>query len=87
MFGGEHKSLAAPLERRADARPHAAPQPPPQATAAKTLAFASAVAHAPAGVALPRTATDAELKLLAGLLLLALSLLLLFRCPLHPPEQ
>jgi Ca-activated chloride channel homolog len=88
VFGGEHKPVAAPLERRADARPHAAPQPAAaQPTAAKTLAFASAVAGAPAGVALPRTATDAELKLLAGLLLLALSLLLVFRCPLHPTEQ
>ena len=53
----------------------------------KTVAFASAVARAPAGVALPRTATDAELEMMAGLLLLGFSLLLLFRRPLHPTAQ
>jgi Ca-activated chloride channel family protein len=44
--------------------------------AAKALAVA---APQPAGVVLPKTATDAELKLMAGLLLLALSFLLVLR--------
>jgi Ca-activated chloride channel homolog len=74
------------LERRADAgRADAGRGPiPVQSTAlAKPVAFAAA-GNAPAGVALPKTATDSELKLMAGLVLLVLSLLLvLSRHPRH----
>ena len=86
VFGGEHKPLV-PLERRADAGRRAEFQQAPWPKPVKTVAFASAVASAPAGVALPRTATDAELEMMAGLLLLGFSLLLLFRRPLHPTAQ
>jgi Ca-activated chloride channel family protein len=66
------------LERRADAAN--APTPVKPATPAS---FAVAAKPSP-GVTLPKTATDAELKLMAGLLLLALSLLLvLSRRPRH----
>jgi len=79
VFGIERKGgdtpASQPLERRADA----GNLPVKRATAmaaAKALAVAAAQ---PAGVVLPKTATDAELKLMAGLLLLALSLLLALR--------
>jgi len=77
VFGTERKGseipAPQPLERRADAgnlpvKPASVP--------AKPLAVAAAQ---PAGVVLPKTATDAELKLMAGLLLLGLSLLLALR--------
>jgi Ca-activated chloride channel family protein len=86
VFGVECKAndppALQPLERRADAGNLPAPvKPAAVPAAAKPLAIASAQS---AGVALPKTATDAELKLLAGLLLLALSfLLVLSRRPRH----
>jgi Ca-activated chloride channel family protein len=83
---GEHRPLAVPMERRADARPQAQMRQAAAQQAVKPVAYA-AVAQAPASVRLPRTATSAELELMAGLLALALSLLLLFRCPLHPAAR
>jgi Ca-activated chloride channel family protein len=66
---GEHGQLPAqPLERRADAgkaRMHLAQLKRPS------------VVPAPSTITLPKTATDAELKMLAGLILLALGLVLL----------
>jgi Ca-activated chloride channel family protein len=81
VFGTERKGsdtpASQPLERRADAGALSAPAKPTTAmAAAKALAIAAAQ---PAGVVLPKTATDAELKLMAGLLLLALSFLLALR--------
>jgi Ca-activated chloride channel homolog len=81
VFGTERKGsdtpAPQPLERRADAGNLPAPAKPSTAmAAAKALAVAAAQ---PAGVVLPKTATDAELKLMAGLLLLALSFLLALR--------
>jgi Ca-activated chloride channel family protein len=73
VFGTERKDsdtpAPQPLERRADAGNLSAPAK--RATAA--------AAAQPAGVVLPKTATDAELKLMAGLLLLGLSLLFTLR--------
>jgi len=48
VFGGEHKPLV-PLERRADAGRRAEAQQAPWPKPVKTVAFASAVARAPAG--------------------------------------
>src|SRR5229473_3001601 len=81
VFGTERKGsdtpASQPLERRADA---GAPSAPAKRTAAAAAAGPLAVAATqPAGVVLPKTATDAELKLMAGLLLLGLSLLLTLR--------
>jgi len=58
-----------PMERRAAAGALPIPLTP--------IAIASAQAD---GIVLPKTATDAELKLMAGLLLLALSFLLVLSC-------
>ena len=81
LFGTERKvndrddgPAPQPLERRAEARNLPAPARP-AAVPATAKAFAIADAQ-PAGVVLPKTATDAELKLMAGLVLLTLSLLL-----------
>jgi len=81
VFGTERKGDDTPapqrLERRADAGNLSAPA---KRTAAAAAAGPLAVAAAqPAGVVLPKTATDAELKIMAGLLLLALSFLLALR--------
>jgi Ca-activated chloride channel family protein len=85
VFGTERKGDDTPapqrLERRADAGNLSAPTKRAAAAAAGPLA----VSAQPAGVVLPKTATDAELKLMAGLLLLGLSLLLAFRR--HPHRQ
>jgi Ca-activated chloride channel homolog len=74
VFGTERKGddTSAPqrLERRADAGKLSAPAK--RTAAAGPLAAAAAQ---PTGVVLPKTATDADLKLIAGLLLLGLSLL------------
>jgi Ca-activated chloride channel family protein len=70
VFGEQPKLPAAPTERRADAG-DARLQP---AAMKRQLPV---VAPMPATVVLPRTATDAELKMIAGLILLALSLILL----------
>src|SRR5579871_3407532 len=73
---GERKAGDAPsqpLERRAHAGPSAEPT---KLAAAAAPAFAAPQSQ---GVVLPKTATDAELKLMAGLLLLALSFLLVLR--------
>jgi Ca-activated chloride channel homolog len=73
VFGTERKDsdtpAPQPLERRADAGNLSA-------SAKRTAAAAAAQ---PTGVVLPKTATDAELKLMAGLLLLGLSLLFTLR--------
>jgi len=78
VFGVERKANDAPaqqpLERRADAGNLSAPVKPAAAAAA-----ANPLAVAGAGVVLPKTATDAELKLLAGLSFLALAFLLTLR--------
>jgi Ca-activated chloride channel family protein len=84
---GERKPQAVPVERRADARGQTEIRRASATQTTKPVAYASAVAAAPAAVPLPRTATSAELELMAGLIALALSLLLLFRCPLHPAAQ
>jgi Ca-activated chloride channel family protein len=62
-----------PMERRADAGSPAAPRMASARLAAPPTAVAAGGSQ---GVPLPKTATDAELKLIAGLLLLGLSLLL-----------
>jgi len=78
VFGIERKANDAPapqsLERRAGAGNLSAPVKRATAQAA-ARPLASAAAQ-PAGVVLPKTATDAELKLMAGLSLLALAFLL-----------
>jgi Ca-activated chloride channel homolog len=78
VFGSEQKGndtpAQQPLERRADAGSLSSPA---KRTAAAAPVGPTAIAVAqPAGVVLPKTATDADLKLMAGLLLLGLSLLL-----------
>jgi Ca-activated chloride channel family protein len=90
VFGGERTPTdrrinndpsTRPPERRADAGN--APVPAKSAVPAKPAAFTVASIYA-GGVILPKTATDAELKLMAGLLLLVLSVLLvLTRRPRH----
>jgi Ca-activated chloride channel homolog len=69
VFGDHPQLPTAPLERRADASDTKL-----QAAAAKRLA--PAVAPLPSPITLPKTATDAELKMIAGLVLLTLSLIL-----------
>jgi Ca-activated chloride channel homolog len=70
VFGEQPKLPSPPAERRADAG-HARPQ---FAALKRQLPV---IAPAPATVMLPKTATDAELKMIAGLVLLAVSLGLL----------
>jgi Ca-activated chloride channel family protein len=69
VFGERPKPPVSPTERRAesDAR----------VQLAMTKRALPAVSSAPATVMLPKTATDAELKMIAGSILLALSLILL----------
>jgi len=79
VFGIERKVNDAPapqpLERRAEAgNPSAQPRPVVVPAAARSLASAGAQ---PDGVVLPKTATDAELRMLAGALLLCAGFLLL----------
>jgi len=80
VFGTERKGNDAPapqpLERRADAGGLSASGKPATVLAARPLAAAGAQG---AGVVLPKTATDADLKLMAGLSLLALAFLLALR--------
>jgi Ca-activated chloride channel family protein len=80
VFGTERKGgdtpAPQPLERRADARN---PPTPAKRAAAAAVVGPLAVSAQPAAVVLPKTATDADLKLMAGLLLLGLSLLFTFR--------
>jgi Ca-activated chloride channel homolog len=64
----ERASPSAPLERRADAGVRVLFQ---------NVATASTSGGGSSGVALPKTATDAELKMLAGLALLMLAVLLM----------
>ncbi|MBX9841001.1 MAG: marine proteobacterial sortase target protein [Xanthobacteraceae bacterium] len=74
VFGERPKPGVAPEERRADA----AGDGRVQLAMAKELAKRSPVPTvAPRTVSLPKTATDAELKMIAGTLLLALGLILL----------
>jgi Ca-activated chloride channel homolog len=64
-------------ERRADENGTPASQPPERRADAESLPGPSAIAGGQsAGVTLPKTATDADLKLMAGFVLLVLSLLL-----------
>jgi Ca-activated chloride channel homolog len=70
VFGEQPKLLPPPAERRADAGDARL-----QLAAMKRQL--PVIAPAPATVMLPKTATDAELKMLAGAILLALSLSLL----------
>jgi Ca-activated chloride channel family protein len=71
-FGGERRPAAAPETRRADSGAYAQVAAA-VAPSAKSLPIQAA---APVGVALPKTATDAELRLLAGLALCVTSLVL-----------
>jgi Ca-activated chloride channel homolog len=77
LFGDRkmpERQLDRPLERRADAAPNRPANAPP----VPPVVYAAA-SGGQAGVVLPKTATDAELKLYAGLFLLVLSLLLVIR--------
>ena len=80
VFGSEQKGndtpAPQPLERRADAGSLSAPA---KRAAAAAAVGPLAVSAQPAGVVLPKTATDADLKLMAGLLLVGLSLLFALR--------
>ena len=75
VFGTEWKGgdtpAPQPLERRADAGNLSALA---KRSAAAAAVRPLAVSAQPAGVVLPKTATDADLKLMVGLLLLGLSL-------------
>jgi Ca-activated chloride channel family protein len=66
VFGDRPQLPTAPLERRADAADRAATK----------RAAMHAVAPAPSTITLPKTATDAELKMMAGLVLMLSSLIL-----------
>jgi Ca-activated chloride channel family protein len=66
VFGERPQLPTAPLERRADAADGAATK----------RAAMHAVAPAPSTITLPKTATDAELKMMAGLVLMLSSLIL-----------
>src|SRR5215475_1253680 len=80
VFGTERKGddtlTPQPPERRADAGNLLAPA---KRAAAGAAVGPLAVSAQPAGVVLPKTATDAEVKLMAGLLLLVFSLLFTLR--------
>ena len=69
MFGEQPRLPSQPTERRADA----GDERPQLAAMKRQLPM---VTPQPAAVMLPRTATDAELKMIAGIILLALSLFL-----------
>ena len=70
MFGERPRAPVTPTERRADAE-----EARVQVAALKRVQ--PVVTQAPSTVTLPRTATDAELKMIAGVILLTLSLILL----------
>jgi Ca-activated chloride channel family protein len=73
-------------ERRANENDAPAPQPLERRADAANLAGLTVAAGGQASIILPKTATDAELKLMAGLVLLALCLLLVAsRRPGHHP--
>ena len=73
VFGERPKPVSPPQERRADAG-----DGPVQLAFAQALAKRSPVpAMAPRTVSLPKTATDAEIRMIAGSVLLALGLILL----------
>ena len=69
MFSERPRIPATPTERRA-----AADEAPVQVAALKRAQ--PVVTQAPSTVTLPRTATDAELKMMAGVILLTVSLIL-----------
>jgi Ca-activated chloride channel homolog len=77
VFGSVHKTGEMPIPGPLEETPAAQP-PERHADAAARLSIPAVVAAPMAGVPLPKTATDAELKLVAGLMLLGLSMLLLF---------
>jgi Ca-activated chloride channel homolog len=69
---GPRRTVPPPQERRAEAP--AAPDAPVQvALARRAVSFGTPAS----GISLPKTATDAELKMIAGAILLSLSLILL----------
>jgi Ca-activated chloride channel family protein len=68
VFGEHGQTPAQPVERRADGS---------QARTQLAALKRPAVVAAPSTITLPKTATDAELKMIAGLVLLALGLILL----------
>ena len=68
MFGERPRLPVTPTERRADAG---------DARTQVVSLKRSVVPAAPATVQLPKTATDAELKMIAGVILLTVSLLLM----------
>ena len=70
VFGERPRAPVTPTERRADMK-----QARVQVAALKRAQ--PVVTQAPSTVTLPRTATDAELKMIAGVILLTLSLILL----------
>ena len=70
VFGERPRAPVTPTERRADAE-----QAQVQVAALKRVQ--PIVTQAPSTVTLPRTATDAELKMIAGVILLTVSLILL----------
>jgi len=87
VFGGEHAPALAPrhddhadasgaIQMAANSKRTAAPTP--RSTASPVVAYQSG------GVQLPKTATDAQLRIIVGLLMLALSLILLMVRRLHP---
>ena len=69
MFGERPRIPATPTERRADTE-----EARLQIAALKRVQ--PVITQAPNTVTLPRTATDAELKMIAGVILLTLSLIL-----------
>jgi Ca-activated chloride channel family protein len=81
VFGERPRPLAPPLERRADADDAAV-----KLAVAKRL-VEPAGAATPGAVALPKTATDAELKMIIGAILLTLSLILLMFRRRQPSAQ
>ena len=70
MFGERPRAPVTPTERRADTE-----EARVQVAALKRVQ--PVVTPAPSTVTLPKTATDAELKMIAGVILLTLSLILL----------
>ena len=79
MFGGERAPAPVPEERRADADPARDVQLAYAAVSRsqKPVATKSLMPVGQSGVTLPKTATDAELRLWFGLLLCLASLILL----------
>jgi Ca-activated chloride channel family protein len=85
VFGGERTSPSAPRhEDRADADGVVQVAANAKRTALPAPKPMSVVAYQSGGIQLPKTATDAELRMIFGLLMLALSLILLIVRRLRP---